>query len=185
MNAKRLINAVEITMQRIRKNLILKKKRKLKLWMISLQTKRRWMRKHLKKTKTAFNQFYIVASWMNFSKIIIKIDKTKTSQTHDSDTSNLQWKIYLNENKRNKNVTIATMNFNWNKKRRLKNANTTLTHHNELKNLIMIVEKLINYCEKTIDARNKIYKVYFNNQASLKMIHIMSSILNQKKLQKI
>ena len=36
MNAKRLINAVETTMQRIRKNLMSKKDRKLKLQMILL-----------------------------------------------------------------------------------------------------------------------------------------------------
>ena len=89
MNAKRSINAVETTVQRIKRNLMLKKKWKSKLQMILLQAKRRWMRKHLKKTKTTFNQFYIVASWMNFSKIIIEVDKTKTSQIYDSDTSNL------------------------------------------------------------------------------------------------
>ena len=153
--------------------------------MISLQAKRRWMRKHLRKAKTTFNQFYIAASWMNFSKIIIEIDKIRASQAHDNDTSNLRWKIYSNKNERNEDVTIATMNFNWNKKRRLKSAGTAFTHHDELKNLIMIVEKLINHCEKTIDARNKIYKVYFDSQASLKMIHVMSSMLDQKKLQRI
>ena len=90
INAKRSINAVETAMQRIRKNLMLKKRRKSKLRMISLQAKKRWMRKHLKEAKTTFSQFYIAASWMNSSKIIIEIDKTKTSQTHDSDTSNLR-----------------------------------------------------------------------------------------------
>ena len=143
------------------------------------------MRKHLKKAKAAFSQFYIVASWMNLLKIIIEIDKTRTSQVHDSDTSNLRWKVYSNENERNENVTIATMNFNWNKKKRLKNADTAFTHHDKLKDLIMIVEKLINHCERATDARNKIYKVYFDNQASLKMIYVMSSMFNQKRLQKI
>ena len=73
---------------------------------------------------------------------------------------------------------IAMMNFNLNKKKRLKNADITFTHHDELKNLIMIVEKLINHFEKAIDARNKIYKVYFNNQTSLKMIHVISLMFN-------
>ena len=67
----------------------------------------------------------------------------------------------------------------------MKNANTALTHYDELKNLIIIVEKLINYCERTIDARNKIYKFYFDNQTSLKIIYVISSMFNQKKLQKI
>ena len=164
---------------------MLKRKRKSKLWMISLQAKKRWMRKHLKETKTTFNQFYIVASWMNFLKMIIKIDKIKASQVHDSDTSDFRWKTYLNESEKDENITVATMNFNWNKKKCLKNADTALTHYNELKNLIMIVKKLINHCERTIDARNKIYKVYFDSQTLLKMIHVMSLMLDQKRLQKI
>ena len=57
---------------------------------------------------------------------------------------------------------------------RLKDAGTTFTHYNKLKSLIIIIKKLINYCEKTIDARNKVYKVYFDNQTLLKMIHVMS-----------
>ena len=55
MNARRSISAVETTMQRIRKNLMSKRKRKSKLRMTLLQAKRRWMRKHLRKVKTAFN----------------------------------------------------------------------------------------------------------------------------------
>ena len=132
------------------------------------------MRKHLKKTKIMFNQFYIAASWMNFSKIIIKIDKTKTSQIYDKNTSNSRWKIYFDESENNENVTTAAMNFNWNMKKRLKNVSITFTHHDELKNLIMIVEKLIKHYKKTTDARNKIYKIYFDNQALLKVIHVIS-----------
>ena len=132
------------------------------------------MRKHLKKTKIMFNQLYIVASWMNFSKIIIKIDKTKTSQIYDKNTSNSRWKIYFDESEKNENVTTAAMNFNWNMKKRLKNVSITFTHHDELKNLIMIVEKLIKHYKKTTDARNKIYKIYFDNQALLKVIHVIS-----------
>ena len=78
-------------------------------------------------------------------------------------TSNFQWKIYFKKSEKNENVMTTTVNFNWNKKKRLKIANIILTYYNELKNLIIIVEKLINHCEKMIDARNKIYKVYFNN----------------------
>ena len=177
-----MINAVKTTMQRIKKNLMSKRKRKLKLRMILLQTKRRWMRKHLKKTKTTFSQFYIIASWMNFSKIIIEVDKIRTSQVHDTNTSNLRWKIYFDKSEKNKNVTTTTVNFNWNKRKCLKNVSITFTHHDKLKNLIMIVERLVNHYEKTIDARNKIYKIYFDSQASLKIIYIMSSMFNQEKL---
>ena len=49
----------------------------------------------------------------------------------------------------------------------------------------MIVEELIDYCEKTTNARDKIYKIYSDNQTSLKMIHIMSLMHDQKKLQRV
>ena len=182
MNIKRLISAVETTMQQIKRNLISKRKRKSKLRIISLQAKRRWMRKYLKKTKTTLNQLYIVVSKINFSKMIIEIDKTRTSQTYDTNTSNLRWRIYSNESEKNENITTTTMNFNWNREKCLKGANITLAHHDKLKNLIIIVKKLVNHCEKMIDAQNKSYKIYFNNQASLKIIYVMSSMFNQKKL---
>ena len=38
-----------------------------------------------------------------------------------------------------------------------------LTHYNELKDLIKIVERLVNRCERAINAHNNVYKVYFNN----------------------
>ena len=122
---------------------------------------------------------------MNLSRMIIEANKTKASQAYERNTLNLRWKVYSDESEEDKIVTIATMNFNWNKKKCLKNAEIALTHHDELKSLIMIIEKLISRCEKSIDARNKIYKIYFDSQTSLKTIYIMSSIFDQKRLQKL
>ena len=124
---------------------------------------------------------------MNFLKIIIKADKIKASQTYERDISDLRWKVYFNESEKNKNenITAATMNFNWNKKKCLKNADIALMYHNKLKNLIIIIKKLINRCEKSINARNKIYKIYSDNQTSLKIIYIISLTLDQRKLQRI
>ena len=90
MNARCSVSAVETAIQRIKKNLMLKRKRKSKLQMILLQAKRQWMQKHLKKTKTIFSQFYIAAPWVILSKMIIEIDKTRTSQTYDKNASNFQ-----------------------------------------------------------------------------------------------
>ena len=67
----------------------------------------------------------------------------------------------------------------------MKDVDITITHHDEFEKLIMIVEKLIDYCERTTNAREKIYKIYSDNQASLKMIHVMSLMLDQKKLQRV
>ena len=49
----------------------------------------------------------------------------------------------------------------------------------------MIVKELIDHCEKTTNARDKIYKIYFDNQTSLKIIHVMSLMHDQKKLQRV
>ena len=67
----------------------------------------------------------------------------------------------------------------------MKNVDIAITHHDEFEKLIMIVEELINHCEKATNARDKIYKIYFDSQASLKMIHIILLMHDQKKLQRV
>ena len=67
----------------------------------------------------------------------------------------------------------------------MREVDITITHHDEFEELIMIVEELIDYCERTTNARDKIYKIYSDNQASLKVIHVMSSMHDQKKLQRV
>ena len=57
-----------------------------------------------------------------------------------------------------------------------------ITYHDELKKLIMIVKELIDYYKRTINARDKVYKIYFNSQALLKIIYVILSMLDQKKL---
>ena len=49
----------------------------------------------------------------------------------------------------------------------------------------MIVERLIDYYERMINTRDKIYKIYSDNQASLKVIHVMSLMFDQKRLQRV
>ena len=100
---------------------------------------------------------------MNFSKMIIENNKIMTSQSHSANHSNLQWQTYFDENEKDEDVIAATINFNWNKRKRLKDVDITITHHDEFKKLIMIVEKLINHCERMTNARDKIYKIYSDN----------------------
>ena len=38
----------------------------------------------------------------------------------------------------------------------------------------MIVEESIDYYKRTINARDKVYKIYSDNQISLKMIYVIS-----------
>ena len=95
--------------------------------------------------------------------MIIKNNEKATLLNYKHDTSNFRWKIYLNKNDKNDDVIIAIMSFNWNTKKRLKDVEVTLTYYKELKNLIIIVEKLIKCCEIFDNACDEIYKVYFDN----------------------
>ena len=95
--------------------------------------------------------------------MIIENNKIMTSQSHSADHSNLQWRIYFDESEKDENVIIATMSFNWNKKKRLRDVDIIITHHDEFEKLIIIVENLIDYCERATNARERIYKIYFDN----------------------
>ena len=101
-----------------------------------------------------------------------------TLQSHNANQSNLQWRIYSNGSKKDENVINAMINFNWNKKKRLKDIDITITHYDKFKELIMIVKELIKYYEKAMNVCNKIYKIYFDSQASLKVIHIILSMFD-------
>ena len=67
----------------------------------------------------------------------------------------------------------------------MKNVDITITHYDEFKELIMIVKELIDHCEKTTNARDKIYKIYSDSQTLLKMIYIILLMHDQKKLQRV
>ena len=67
----------------------------------------------------------------------------------------------------------------------MKNVDTAITHYDKFKKLIMIIEKLINHCERTINARDKIYKIYSDNQILLKMIHVISLMFDMHQLQRV
>ena len=67
----------------------------------------------------------------------------------------------------------------------MEDADITITHYDEFEKLIMIIKELIDYYKRTTNMRNKVYKIYFNSQISLKIIQIMSLMFNQKKLQRV
>ena len=86
MNSRKSNEIIEATTQRIRIDLILKKKnRKSKLRKTSLQRKKKWMTKTLEKIKMKRNRFYITLSWMKSSKTIIIENKRISIIYHDVD----------------------------------------------------------------------------------------------------
>ncbi len=60
----------------------------------------------------------------------------------------------------------------------------TLTHHDELEGLTRAMKKLSKHCETSTNSRERIYKMYSNSQASLKVIKKMRSTSNQTRLRR-
>ena len=61
----------------------------------------------------------------------------------------------------------------------------TLIYHDEMKELIMTMKHLVEKCVIENECRDKIYKVYSNNQTSLKTIQSMKSNNDQTRLRRI
>ena len=61
----------------------------------------------------------------------------------------------------------------------------TLTHHEKLKKLTARAERLTKHCQLIQNCKNKVYKVYFDNQTSLKMTNKMLFTTNQLRLRRL
>ena len=114
--------------------------------------------------------------------MIIKNSKKIIMQSHEHNTLNFWWRAYANESERKNDIIIAAINLDWNKKKYLKSTKIALIYHEKLKKLIMIVKELIKRCENQRNAHNKLYRIYLNNQISLKVIRVIFSTLNLKKI---
>ena len=51
-------------------------------------------------------------------------------------------------------------------------------HYDELKKFTKIIEKLTKHCETFTNSRERVYKIYFDNQVLLKIIKEIRSTLN-------
>ncbi len=71
--------------------------------------------------------------------------------------------MYSNESDKNDNVTTIVVDAKWASNKHLENVNVTLTHHEELEELIIEVEQLAKLCRAKIDEMSKIYKMYLDN----------------------
>lgn len=59
-----------------------------------------------------------------------------------------------------------------------------LTLHGELKGLTREAEKLAKHCEASDNPHGRVYKIYSDSQASLKVIREMGSTLDQVRLRR-
>jgi len=64
----------------------------------------------------------------------------------------------------------------------LKESTLVITHHEELKELIVKMKHLADVVTVNRECREKIYKIYSDSQIFLKTVKIMTSTKDQKRL---
>ena len=185
MNSWKSDEVIETTMHRIRNDLILKRERKSKLRKTSLQLKRKWMKETLEQTKMKWNHLYMMIFWSESSRIIIVANKKMLISQHRLDTFALKQRVYLNDNDSRENVTMTAMRINWELNKRLRESTLVITHHEELKELIVRMKHFTDVATENQKYHEKIYKVYSDSQTSLKTVKAIISTKDQTCLQRV
>ncbi len=172
-------------MRQICNDLILKRSWKSKLHKTFLQLKQKWIKETLKQMKMQWSHFYMIILWSKSLKVIIVANKKMSISQHHLDTFVLKQRVYLNNSNSRKNVMMIAMRINWKLNKRLKRLTLVITHHEELKELIAKVKHLADVVIKNWKCYEKIYKVYSNNQTSLKTVKAIISTKDQTHLQQV
>ncbi len=87
----------------------------------------------------------------------------------------LKQKVYLNNNNSKNNVIVIAMNMNWELNKRLRRSTLVITHHDELKELVVKAKHLADVTTVNQEYHEKIYKVYSDSQTFLKTVKVMIS----------
>ena len=166
MNFKTSRNAIAKTINRIQRDLRDKRERRAKLRKTLATKKRIWLKRKLRKSDVTFIQSYTIFSWVCSSRVTIDNSDEIATRRHDVDKSNSKWKAYSNESEKDDKVTIVVVETNWKCVKRLKNIEITLIHHNEMKESIITMKRLVEKCAAKNECRNKVYKIYSNSRTS-------------------
>ncbi len=185
MNFQKSDKVIEMMMHWICNNLILKRNWKSKLCKMSLQLKQKWMKETFKQTKMKWNHLYMMIFWSKSSRIIIVANKKMLISQHHFNTFTLKQRVYSNDSNSRKDVTMIAMKINWKLNKRLKELTLVITHHEKLKKLIARMKHLADVATKNWKYHEKIYKVYSDNQTSLKTVKVMISTKDQIRLQRV
>ncbi len=94
-------------------------------------------------------------------------------------------KVYLNDSDSKDDVTAIMIRMNWKLNKRLKELTLVITHHDELKELVVRAKHLTDVVTVNQEYHEKIYKVYNDNQTFLKTVKAMISIKDQTRLQQV
>ena len=87
-------------------------------------------------------------------------------------------RVYLNKNNNKNNIIIITIKVNQKLEKRFKNSTSIITYYEELKELIAKAKRLANVIATNSKYCKKIYKIYSDNQISLKTIKTIKLIIN-------
>ncbi len=133
--------------------------------------------------KMKWSHLYMMIFWSKSLRVVIVVNKKMSISQHCFNTFTLKQRIYLNDSDSKKNVMMTAMKINWKLNKRLRKSTLVITHHEELKELIARMKHLADVMTKNWEYHEKIYKVYNDNQTSLKTIKVMISTKNQTRLQ--
>ncbi len=97
----------------------------------------------------------------------------------------LKQRVYLNDSNSRNDVTVIMMKMNWKLNKKLRKLTLIITHHDELKELVAKAKHLANIATVNQECHEKIYKVYNDNQTSLKTVKAMISTKDQTRLQQV
>ncbi len=125
--------------------------------------------------KMNWSHFYTAILWSKSSKIVIIANKKMSIRQYNLNTFASKQKVYLNDNDSKDDVTAIMMRMNWKLNKKLKKSTLVITHHDELKELVVRAKHLADVATVNQECHEKIYKVYNNNQTFLKTVKVMIS----------
>ncbi len=132
-----------------------------------------------------WNHLYTMTFWSESSRIVIVVNKKMLISQHHFDTFALKQRVYLNDSDSRKNVMMTAMRINWELNKRLKRLILIIIHHEELKELIAKTKHFTDVATENQKCHEKIYKVYNDNQTSLKTVKVIISTKDQTRLQRV
>ena len=125
--------------------------------------------------KMNWSHFYTAILWSKSSKIVIIANKKMSIRQYNLNTFASKQKVYLNDNDSKDDVTAIMMRMNWKLNKKLKKSTLVITHHDELKELVVRAKHLADVATVNQECHEKIYKVYNDNQTFLKTVKVMIS----------
>ena len=131
------------------------------------------------------SHLYTVILWSKSLKIIIVANKKMSIRQHNLNTFALKQRVYSNDSDSKDDVTVIAMRMNWELNKRLRELTLVITHHDELKELVARTKHFTDVATANQECHEKIYKVYNDNQTSLKTVKAMISTKDQTRLQRV